>query len=93
MSSFTPRWMMDPDFEIKGYMYKQKFIYTGDDHDINNNDEDDNKYFNDLICKYKKIHIYTVNDNEEDNDDNNLINSYNTIDEEDDDIDDDDNTE
>ena len=86
MSSFTPRWMMDPDFEIKGYMYKQKFIYTGDDHDNNNDDEDDDKYFNALIYKYKKIFIYTGNDNEEDNDE---INSYNTIDEEeDDDIDD-----
>ena len=86
MSSFTPRWMMDPDFERNGFEYKQKFIYTGDDHDNNNDDEDDDKYFNDLIYKYKKIFIYTGDDNEEDNDE---INSYNTIDEEeDDDIDD-----
>ena len=85
MFTFTPRWMMDPDFERNGYVYKQKFIYTGDNHDNNNDDEDDDKYFNALICKYKKIHIYTVNDNEEDIEE---INSYNTIDY--DDYDDDD---
>jgi hypothetical protein len=63
MFSFTPRWMMDPDIERNGYEYKQKFIYTGDDHDNDDNEDDDN-YFNDLICKYKKIHIYTDDDND-----------------------------
>ena len=86
MSSFSPKWMMDPDFERNGFEYKQKFIYTGDDHDKYNKDDDDDKYFNALLYKYKKIFIYTGDDNEEDNDE---INSYNTIDEEeDDDIDD-----
>ncbi len=79
MFSFTPRWMMESDFERNGYEYKQKFVYTGDDHD-NYDDEDDDKYFNDIICKYKKIHIYTGDDNEEDIDE---INSYITIDDDD----------
>jgi hypothetical protein len=75
MLSFNPRWMMDPDFERNGYDYKQKFIYTGDDHDDNH--EDDDKYFNNLIYKYKKIHIYISDDNEADIDEINLYNSIN----------------
>jgi hypothetical protein len=54
MSSFSPRWMMDSDFEKNGYEHTQKNIYTCDDK--NKYDKDDDKYFN--VPIYKNIHIY-----------------------------------
>jgi hypothetical protein len=57
MSSFSPRWMMDSDFERNGYEHKQKFIYTCDGNDNKNKyDKDDDKYYN--VPIYKNIHIY-----------------------------------
>ena len=58
--SSTPRWMMDPEFEVDGYEYYN----TDDEEDINPFDE----YRNDVLYDYCNDVLYDVEEDIEEGD-------------------------
>ena len=56
----TPRWMMDPDFEVDGYEY-----YNTDDEEDDNNYNPFDEYRNDVLYDYCNDVIYNEEYNSE----------------------------
>ena len=57
--STTPRWMMDPEFEVDGYEY-----YNTDDEEDDNNYNPFDEYRNDVLYDYCNDVIYNSEDEE-----------------------------
>jgi hypothetical protein len=58
--STTPRWMMDPEFEVDGYEY-----YNTDDEEDDNNYNPFDEYRNDVLYDYCNDVIYNEEYNSE----------------------------
>ena len=57
--STTPRWMMDPEFEVDGYEY-----YNTDDEEDDNNYNPFDEYRNDVLYDYCNDVMYNSEDEE-----------------------------